>query len=88
MNYRLQLSPISGVRESQIKFPFVECMEAEPGKWEDGEFLRSWLVYDSDCALNGAPRPNWNALIGIGLAITVSIGCWTGLGLAITHLWK
>jgi hypothetical protein len=89
MNYRLQLSPISGVRESQIEFPFAEGvnLESQPAKWQDGEFLRSWLVYDSECAENGL-RYNWNALLGFGLAVGVSIACWVGVGMMLMRLLK
>jgi hypothetical protein len=87
MNYRLQLSPISGVRESQIEFPFAESLnlESQAAQWQDAEFLRSWLVYDSQCAENGL---NWNAVLGLGLAVGVSIACWMGLGMMLTRLLK
>jgi hypothetical protein len=89
MNYRLQLSPISGVRESQIEFPFAQSvnLESQTAKWRDAEFLRSWLVYDSECADNGHSY-NWNALLGLGLAVCVSIACWVGLGMMLTRLLK
>ena len=90
MNYRLQLSPISGVRESQIEFPFAEGMnlDPQPTKWEDREFLRSWLIYDSECSGNGPRIHNWSALFGLVLAVTVSVGCWAGLGLMLLRLLK
>lgn len=90
MNYRLQLSPISGVRESQIEFPFAEGvnLESQPAKWQDAEFLRSWLIYDSECAEGSRRTYNWNALLGFGLAVSVSIACWFGLGVMLTRLLR
>jgi len=87
MNYRLQLSPISGVREPQIEFPFAEDvnLESQRAKWQDAEFLRSWLVYDSECKDR---RYNWNAVLGLGLAASVSIACWVGLGMLLTRLLR
>jgi hypothetical protein len=88
MNYRLQLSPISGVRESQIEFPFAEAvnLESQPAKWQDAEFLRSWLVYDSEGAEGNRRTYNWNALLGLSLAVSVSVACWIGLGITLARL--
>jgi hypothetical protein len=87
MNYRLQLSPVFDVRESQIDLPFNERAEGHSKNWQDAEFLRSWLVYDSD--LQSYRRGlNWNAILGLSLAVSVSVAAWTGIGVALSHLLK
>jgi hypothetical protein len=90
MNYRLQLSPISGLRESQIEFPFAKSvnLEAHPATWQDAEFLRWWLVYDSEGIHNRSRIYNWNALLGLLLAVGVSIACWIGVGMMLTRLLR
>ena len=47
--------------------------------------LRSWLLSDSSADTR---RINWNAVFGIGFATCLSAGIWTGIGLALAHLWK
>lgn len=76
MNHRLQLSPISGIRESQ-----AERLGERPSA-KDIAFLRSWFVYDSSLASrrNGL---NWSAILGLSLAVMLSVSFWIGLGLLI-----
>jgi hypothetical protein len=88
MNYRLQLSPISGAHESPIDLRPRERPEGST-RGEDAEFFRSWLVYDSD--LNSARakgRVRWNMFLGLALAVLVSVTFWVGLGLMIASRWK
>lgn len=86
MNYRLQLSSVFDVRESQINLPLADRGENHTKKWEDAEFLRSWLVYDSD--LPNRSGLNWSAILGLGLATSVSLAAWMGIGLAISKFLK
>jgi hypothetical protein len=76
MNHRLQLSPISGIRESQAR------IVGERPSAKDIAFLRSWFVYDSSLA-SGCNGLNWSAILGLGLAVMLSISFWIGLGLLI-----
>lgn len=46
--------------------------------------LRSWLLSDSP----HARTINWNAVLGIGFATCLSAGIWTGIGLALAHVWR
>jgi hypothetical protein len=89
MNYRLQLSPISGARDSQIDLPQGDRLESSATKWEDAEFFRSWLVYDSDLDLASTKgRVNGPIVFGLALAVLVSVTFWVGLGLMIASRWK
>ena len=89
MNYRLQFSPISGTRESQIDLPSRERWESAPTNWEDATLFRSWLVYDSDVEPNRTRgRINWNVVLGLALAVVVSVSFWAGVGRMIARVWK
>jgi hypothetical protein len=88
MNYRLQLSPISGSHESLVDLPAREWPEGSTKK-EDAEFFRSWLVYDFDLdSARTKGRVSWNMFLGLALAVLVSVTFWVGLGLMIASRWK
>jgi len=89
MNYRLQLSPISGAHESQLHLPSSELSEAPVNNWQDAMFFRSWVVYDSDFGSGRTERRGkWNMVLGLALAGVVSAAFWVGLGLTIARAWK
>jgi len=55
----------------------------------DMEFLRSWLVYDSQIQTGlRRGRVNWNLVAGVVLTIAVSASFWAGVGLMIARIWK
>ena len=90
MNYRLQLSPISGTRES-TGVPSRDQWDGSFTNWEDAKFFRSCLVYDSDSDQepNRADgRSNWSMLLGLALAVVVSLSFWVGVGLLIARLGR
>jgi hypothetical protein len=81
MNYKMQLSPISGTRDSHSRLPFTSR--------EDARFFRSWLVYDSDLdATRSRGRLNWNMVVGVGLMAVVSAGGWYGFASLLRYLVK
>jgi hypothetical protein len=92
MNYRVHLSPIFGTPEphqQHLDLPLRERWEDLAAKWDEAEVFRSWLVYDSDAEAKYAQRRvNWNMLLGLGLAFSVSVSFWIGLGLVIANRWK
>lgn len=89
MNYKLQFSPISSTGESHVGRPLRERWGASLASREDAKFFRSWLVYDSDLeATRTRGRINWNMLLGLALAVAISAGFWTGIGLIIAGIWK
>ena len=88
MNYRLQLSPISGSRQSQIDVASHERRQGQQGNWEDAEFFRSWLDYDSDAEPNRKRGTNWNLVLGLALAVAVSAAFWVGAGVLFARIWK
>jgi hypothetical protein len=54
----------------------------------DITFLRSWLVSDSKLATQKqSGNFNWNFLVGLSVALVVSVGFWAGIGMAIAS-WK
>lgn len=55
--------------------------------YREAEFLRSaWLIDDPE--LNAPRRRNWGLILGVAIALGVSVSFWAGVGLAIAHLWK
>ena len=76
MNYRLQLSPISGARQTGSGVHPGKPSGTLPANSEDARFFRSWLVYDSALEFGTPGCINWNTVLGITLAITVSVGFW------------
>jgi hypothetical protein len=81
MNYKMQLSPISGARESQLRLPLT--------RREDTRFFRSWLVYDSDLDTTRSPgRLNWNMVASFALMAAVSVGGWFGFALLVRYFLK
>lgn len=87
MNYRLQLSPISGIRESQVEVPSQERRAGQQKAWEDTKLYRSWAVYGSDMAPQRV-RINWNMVLGLGLALAVSAGFWVVVGTIVARLLR
>jgi hypothetical protein len=88
-NYKLQPFPTSSTRESRVRLRLTEPGDAQPTTLDDASFIRSWLVYDSEQdTVRPGGRVNWNVVLGLVLAIAVSAGFWTGLGLVIVHFWK
>jgi hypothetical protein len=89
MSDRLQPFPASGTRESRTRQPQAEPLGGPRLRPEDAKFFRSWFVYDF--GLKTVPprgRFNWSLVAGLGLATTVSIGFWVGVGLVIVRFWK
>ncbi len=89
MNYRMQLSPISGVRPLAPDVYRSESPETPPANLDDARFVRSWLVYDSDLDLDCPPgHVNWSMVLGLVVAAVVSASFWLGAGVMIARLWK
>jgi len=90
MNYRLQLSPISGTHKSHLDLPSSQRSENPLSNWQDATFFRSWLVYDDSDVESGrnARRGKWNKVLGLALALVVSAAFWLGVGLTIARAWK
>jgi len=89
MSYKVwQLPPLS-TRSTKARIPITGPWSSLPANSQDAKFLRSWLVYDSDLA-DGVPEGgvNWSTLLGIGLALILSLGFWAGLGVVVAEIWK
>ena len=91
MSYKvLQLSPLS-TRSMHLRIMIQGPWSAPPPDFPDASFLRSWLVYDSGMPFGrdgAAVGFNWNALLGLLLAVGVSAGAWAGIGLSLSRLLK
>ena len=87
MNYRVQLSPISGLRGLQSSLPQNEKLPIDPLDLEEAKILRSWMVYDPDFEAVCLPRRNRGSLLGLALAMFIGAGFWTAAGLLIARLW-
>ncbi|MHB8216418.1 MAG: hypothetical protein ACYDDS_10090 [Candidatus Sulfotelmatobacter sp.] len=89
MNYRLQLSPISGTHKSQLDLLSTQRSDNPVNNWQDAAFFRSWLVYDSDVESGRTERRGkWSKVLGLALAVVVSAAFWLGVGLTIARAWK
>lgn len=89
MNYRVQLSPLFGTQEPRQDLPLCEGWQSQTTKWEDAEIFRSWLVYEADLEARSTPgRVHWNMMLGLALAVVVSVTFWIGVGLTIANRWK
>jgi hypothetical protein len=87
MNHRLQLSPISGIRESQVDIPSRGTRENSQSQWQDTKLFRSWIVYDSECKpVRGGV--NWNVVLGLGAAVIFSVGFWIAMGVLFARWWR
>jgi hypothetical protein len=76
MNYKMQLSPISGTHGSSMRFPLASR--------EDAKFFRSWLVYDSGLETSRTHgRLNWSMLVSLTIMSLVSIGGWYGIAMLV-----
>jgi hypothetical protein len=87
MNYRLQLSPISDIRESQEELLSRERRKRRRNIWENARFYRTWALYD----YNMEPRRaelDWNMVLGLGLALAISVGLWVAIGTTVASLWR
>jgi hypothetical protein len=79
MNYKMQLSSISGTPETSFRMPLASR--------EDTKFFRSWLVYDSDLdATRTRGRINWNMVAGMALMAMVSAAGWFSIAMLIRYL--
>jgi hypothetical protein len=90
MNYRLQFSPIFGTQQPRqdpaANLPLRERRKRPATKWDDAEVFRSWLVYDSDLeAERSEGHFNWNAVLGLALAVAVSVTFWVGVVLMVAN---
>ena len=89
MSYKSQLFPLSSTCETPLRQRISQAWGSSPSNLEDTRFLRSWLVYDSELETGRTRgRVNWNMVLGLALAATVSAGFWTGVGLVIARVWK
>ncbi|MGA9545619.1 MAG: hypothetical protein WBQ85_18745 [Candidatus Sulfotelmatobacter sp.] len=89
MSHRLQPFPTSGTRESRTGQPPAEPWGGPRLRPEDAKFFRSWFVYDfAPKTVPPRGRFNWSLVGGLGLATTVSVGFWVGVGLMIARFWK
>jgi hypothetical protein len=91
MSYKvLQLSPLS-TGSMQVKILIEGPWNTPLTNSADARFLRSWMIYDSGmCAGKDADQTgfNWNALLGLLLAVGVSASSWAGVGVTLSRLLK
>jgi hypothetical protein len=84
MRHRSQLSPVSDAHESQAAVPRGKEPLALWNTRDDVNFFRLCLFYDSTVK---NVRPNWSAVLGLGLVTVISVSFWVGVGLVIARLW-
>lgn len=88
MSYKTrQLSPHSTSRVTiAVKSPWSK----PPQNMRDMLFLRSWLELDSSVDDDDLPKSrfNWNAALGIVIAVGISSAFWLGAAEAIARLTR
>lgn len=87
MNFRtIEFSPQTTPRSARLRSTSNCAASVGPG---DIGFLRSWFEHDYELDEVGLPRQiNWDAISGLLLALAISAGFWTGLGLFLQRVWK
>jgi hypothetical protein len=87
MNYRLQLSPLSH-STGRTSAGFREKRNSRVS-WENANFFRSWLVYDSGVEQSRTHgRVNWNVIAGLTIMAGTSAGGWYGISMLMRYLLK
>ena len=85
MSFRvLQLSPLTSTEGTQMRIAIQGPWSSPPGL-SDTQFLRSWLVYDSELE-DGEPRSRIH--VALGMLLFISVGFWTGVGVLVAQIWK
>jgi hypothetical protein len=91
MSYKiLQLSPLS-TRSMHVKIMIEGPWSVPPANFRQAQFLRSWMDYDSGIPFGRHAESagfNWNALLGLLLAVGISAGSWAGIGLSLSRLLR
>jgi hypothetical protein len=89
MSYKvLQLSPLS-TSSMHLKILIEGPWSVPPANFRGARFLRSWMVYDSGLGEGrhaGRAGFNWNALLGLALAVGISASFWAGVGITLWRL--
>jgi hypothetical protein len=89
MSSKIRLFPQSSTEEISWQLPIQGSWGSVCAESRDVQFLRSWLVYDSNILTDIAPRPlDWNKLLGLAISAIVSVGIWVAVGMAFARLWK
>lgn len=86
MNYRVQLFPVSELRDLQAPSTRNEGLRFPSVEWGNRKLLRSWAAYDFDFEPTRG-RFTRDSLLGLALAIGVGAGFWIAAGLLIARLW-
>ncbi|MGC1371045.1 MAG: hypothetical protein WA824_02795 [Candidatus Sulfotelmatobacter sp.] len=87
MNYRVQLSTVSGLHGLQSSLPRHEKLPITSLDSEDAKLFRAWMVYDPDFEAMCSPGRSRKSLLGLALAMGIGAGFWTAAGLLIARLW-
>lgn len=87
MSSKTRLFPLSST-ENSWQLPIQGAWGSVSAEPQDMQFLRSWLVYDSE-VLNDLYQPaDWRKLLGLAMSVAVSTGIWIGVGLTIARLLR
>jgi hypothetical protein len=85
MNRRLQIAPMSEIRESQRTAHSAGDSPSNWSqvKWEDAKFFRSSFVYD----FNGesARHLNWGAVFGLAFSVGLGVSFWSAAVFLFAH---
>jgi hypothetical protein len=82
-----QLSPQS---TSRVRIAMKSPWSTPPQNMRDMQFLRSWLELDSTVDDDEFPKScfNWNAALGMVIAVGISSAFWLGAAEAIARLTR
>jgi len=90
MSYRFsQLSPQASTRSTRMRIAVRGPWSDPPDQFQDVQFWRSWLEFDSEEEEFGRPRRvNWNAFLGMALMVGISASFWTGVGFVAARILR
>jgi hypothetical protein len=89
MSSKAKLFPLSSTGDISCRAPVRGSWGEPPANLEDMQFLRSWLVYDSEIQHNFVSgRSHRSIALGLALAFCISASFWTGIGLIVASVWK
>jgi hypothetical protein len=99
MSYQSRLNPLSRTAEASQRKPPAKALPVHswwgvPLSRQNASFLRSWMLSSStgapvyDCPVNIDARKFRDVALGLALAVSISAGFWSGLGLLISRLMR
>lgn len=89
--YRVpRLSPQTNPNRSAIRVVVSQPgIAPSPENFDNIQVWRSWVEFDSQVERRRPrSRVNWDALLGLTMTASISLGFWAGVGVLAAQIWK